>query len=270
MCRTRTAIPWSCAGIRRRPDSPATPQRTPAGTSECADCGSVRQRDHPVVQVETLEDVPRPDVNLTVRQKTCRRHRACLHRPAATDAEPPPAARHLPPFWERVRQRRQEVSAWAAPGLSLTAITRRPQRNRTTVRRHRNKDRESLLASAPEGDPALLDPFTDVVQDRFRTGCPKSRRPTARCSRSAAQAATTPSGATWPASARAATPGPGTITSWSMLLRERPGPSGTASPRTCAGDMPDDHDRLRPRKSVHGHGPPPSGPPTACGCKKPG
>jgi transposase len=72
----------------------------------------------------------------TAVEKTCRRHRACLRRHATTEAGPPSAA-PATPLLDRVRQRHADVNELAATGLSLSAIGRRLQLDRKTVRRYR-------------------------------------------------------------------------------------------------------------------------------------
>jgi transposase len=62
----------------------------------------------------------------------------------------------------------------AATGLSLSAIGRRLQLDRKTVRRYRHNNLEDLLASAGDRGAGVLDPFTDYVQDRFQAGCTNS------------------------------------------------------------------------------------------------
>ena len=112
----------------------------------------------------------------TAVEKTCRRHRGCLRRPATPDAGPPPTA-PAAPLLDRVRQRHRGVNGvneLAATGLSLSAIGRRLQLDRKTVRRYRHNNLEDLLASAGERGAGVLDPFTDYVQDRFQAGCTSS------------------------------------------------------------------------------------------------
>ncbi|WP_241267148.1 hypothetical protein [Streptomyces scabichelini] len=67
-----------------------------------------------------------------------------------------------------MRQRHRDVNELVATGLSLSAIGRRLQLDRKTVRRYRHNNLEDLLASAGDRGAGVLDPFTDYVQDRFQ------------------------------------------------------------------------------------------------------
>lgn len=109
----------------------------------------------------------------TAVEKTCRRHRDCLRRPAGPEASPPPATPESP-LLDRIRQRHAEVNELAATGMSLNAIGRRLQLDRKTVRRYRNKDLAGLLASAQDRGHGVLDPFIELVQHRFHAGCTSS------------------------------------------------------------------------------------------------
>lgn len=106
----------------------------------------------------------------TAVEKTCRRHRECLRRPVGAETIPPLATRETP-LLERVRRRHAEVNELAATGLSLSAIGRRLQQDRKTVRRYRNKDLAGLLASAQDRRHGVLAPFIEHVQHRFQAGC---------------------------------------------------------------------------------------------------
>ncbi|WP_189969478.1 ISL3 family transposase [Streptomyces avidinii] len=106
----------------------------------------------------------------TAVEKTCRRHRDCLRRPAGPEASPPPDT----PLLNRIRQRHAEVNELAATGMSLNAIGRHLQLDRKTVRRYRNKDLPGLIASAQDRGHGVLDPFIEHVQHRFHAGCTSS------------------------------------------------------------------------------------------------
>lgn len=108
----------------------------------------------------------------TAVEKTCRRHRDCLRRPAGPEASP--LATPETPLLARIRQRHAEVNELAATGLSLNAIGRRLQLDRKTVRRYWNKDLAGLLASAQDRGHGVLDPFMEHVQHRFHAGCTSS------------------------------------------------------------------------------------------------
>lgn len=109
----------------------------------------------------------------TAVEKTCRRHRDCLRRPAGPEASPPLATPDTP-ILARIRQRHAEVNELAATGLPLNAIGRRLRLDRKTVRRYRNKDLADLLASALDRGQGVLDPFMEYVQHRFHAGCTSS------------------------------------------------------------------------------------------------
>ncbi len=106
-------------------------------------------------------------------EKTCRRHHECLRRPAGLGSNPPSATPETP-LLDRIRRRHGEVNELAATGMSLSAIGRRLQLDRKTVRRYRNKDLAGLLASAQDRGHGVLDPFIEHVQHRFQAGCTSS------------------------------------------------------------------------------------------------
>ncbi|MHC5262668.1 ISL3 family transposase [Streptomyces sp. UC4497] len=170
----------------------------------------------------------------TAVEKTCRRHRACLRRPATTDAGPLPTA-PATPFLDRVRQRHRDVNELAATGLSLSAIGRRLRLDRKTVRRYLHSDLEDLLASARDRGAGLLDPFTDYVQHRFQAGCTNSMQLYRELVGLGyvggyhvvnRYVITIRKGTAVPA--QAATPSPRIITSWFMCPQETLRPSETA------------------------------------------
>jgi transposase len=162
----------------------------------------------------------------TAVEKTCRQHRACLRRPTVTDAGPSLAV-PATPLLDRVRQRHRDVTELAATGLSLTAIGRRLQLDRKTVRRYWDNDLEDLLASARDRGAGALDPFTDYVQHRFQAGCTSSMQLYRELLALGYAGGyhvvnryviTIRSGLAIPA--HSATPSPRTITSWIMRPRE--------------------------------------------------
>ncbi|MFF5490798.1 transposase [Streptomyces virginiae] len=75
----------------------------------------------------------------TAVEKTCRRHRDCLRRPAGPEVSPPLATPNTP-LLDRIRRRHAEVNEHAATGMSLNAIGRRLHLDRKKARRYRNKD----------------------------------------------------------------------------------------------------------------------------------
>lgn len=73
-----------------------------------------------------------------------------------------------------MRQRHRDVNELAATGLSLSAIGRRLQLDRKTVRRYRHSGLDDVLASARDRGAGVLDPSADYVQHRFGAGCTSS------------------------------------------------------------------------------------------------
>lgn len=123
----------------------------------------------------------------------------------------------------------------AATGLSLSAIGRRLQLDRKTVRRYRQSDLQDLLASARDRGAGVLDRFADYVQHRFQAGCTNSMQlyreliglgyaggyhVVNRCVLAIRKGTPVP--------AQAVTPSPRTITSWIMRPQETLRPSETA------------------------------------------
>jgi transposase len=181
----------------------------------------------------------------TAVEKTCRRHRGCLRRPATTDAEPPPAA-PATPLLDRVRQRHRDVNELATMGLSLSAIGRRLQLDRKTVRRYRHNNLEDLLASARDRGAGVLAPSTDYVQDRFQAGCTSSMqlyRELLALGYAGGYhvvnryVTTIRKGTAIPA--QAVTPSPRIITSWIMRPQETLHPSDTAQLETARNACPE-------------------------------
>lgn len=102
-------------------------------------------------------------------EHACRRHRTCLRPPAVAETGPHPVVPEIA-LLDRVRQRYGDVNDLAATGLSLSAIGRRLQLDCKTVRRYRESNLDSILASARDRGQGVLDPFLDYVQHRFKAG----------------------------------------------------------------------------------------------------
>ncbi|MET8537469.1 ISL3 family transposase [Streptomyces sp. NPDC005065] len=111
-------------------------------------------------------------------EKTCHQHRACLRKHADEKTGSTPAA---PPLMElplhelprtqiieRTRHRHADVQRLVAAGWTISAIARRLNLDRKTVRRFRDTDLVQLLASANERRPAgVLEPFKPYLDTRF-------------------------------------------------------------------------------------------------------
>jgi transposase len=181
----------------------------------------------------------------TAVEKTCRRHRECLRRPVGAETIPPLATRETP-LLERVRRRHAEVNELASTGLSLSAIGRRLQLDRKTVRRYRNKDLAGLLASAQDRGHGVPDPFIEHVQHRFQAGCTSSMQLyrevfalgyTGGYHVVNRYVAAMRKGVAIPV--RAVTPSPRDITSWIMRSEETLGPLDAAQLETVRNACPE-------------------------------
>ncbi|MFD9573468.1 ISL3 family transposase [Streptomyces sp. NPDC059982] len=111
-------------------------------------------------------------------EKTCHQHRACLRKRADEETAGIPAApplmqlplHELPrtPILERTRHRHADVHKLVAAGWTTSAIARRLNLDRKTVRRFRDTDLDQLLASAHERRPVgVLEPFKPYLNTRF-------------------------------------------------------------------------------------------------------
>ncbi|MET7636953.1 ISL3 family transposase [Streptomyces sp. NPDC005078] len=111
-------------------------------------------------------------------ERTCHQHRACLRKRADEQAgslpEAPPLMElpmHKLPrtqIIERTRHRHGDIQRLVAAGWTISAIARRLNLDRKTVRRFRDTDLDQLLASAHERRPAgVLEPFKPYLNTRF-------------------------------------------------------------------------------------------------------
>ncbi|MFD0372860.1 ISL3 family transposase [Streptomyces sp. NPDC059071] len=111
-------------------------------------------------------------------EKTCHQHRACLRKRADEEtgnisAAPPLMdlpLHELPrtQIIERTRHRHADIHRLVAAGWTISAIARRLNLDRKTVRRFRDTDLDQLLASAYERRPAgVLEPFKPYLNTRF-------------------------------------------------------------------------------------------------------
>ncbi|WP_308378003.1 ISL3 family transposase [Streptomyces sp. ISL-98] len=111
-------------------------------------------------------------------EKTRHQHRACLRKRADEETGRIPQApslmqlplHELPrtPIIERTRRRYADVQELVAAGWTVSAIARRLNLDRKTVRRFRDTDLDQLLASANERHPAgVLEPFKPYLNTRF-------------------------------------------------------------------------------------------------------
>lgn len=117
-------------------------------------------------------------------QKTVAAHHHCLRAAAAApagpaDPEPSPAVpvpeAGIPPrpasrLAERTRARHAAVHEALARGLSRSAVSRELNLDIQTVRRFANADRAEELLGKAEHRPTRLDPWIDVVNQRWNEG----------------------------------------------------------------------------------------------------
>ncbi|MFD7757231.1 ISL3 family transposase [Streptomyces sp. NPDC059757] len=110
-------------------------------------------------------------------EKTCHQHRDCLRKSIEHEspAPPEPPPMDLPPpslpptqIIERTRHRHEDVRRLVDAGWTISAIGRRLNLDRKTVRRFRDTDLDVMLASARERRPAsVLEPFKPYLNARF-------------------------------------------------------------------------------------------------------
>ncbi|MFE0631243.1 ISL3 family transposase [Streptomyces sp. NPDC058864] len=111
-------------------------------------------------------------------EKTCHQHRDCLRKRAEEETvtevpEPPPML--LPPaelprtqIIERTRHRYEDINRLLEKRWTISAIARRLNLDRKTVRRFRNTNLDELLASARERRPnGVLEPFKAYLNAQF-------------------------------------------------------------------------------------------------------
>ncbi|WP_351234421.1 ISL3 family transposase [Streptomyces sp. NPDC002133] len=111
-------------------------------------------------------------------EKTCHQHGDCLRKRAEEETvtevpEPPPML--LPPaelprtqIIERTRHRYKDIHRLLEKRWTISAIARRLNLDRKTVRRFRDTDLDELLASARERQPnGVLEPFKAYLNVRF-------------------------------------------------------------------------------------------------------
>ncbi|WP_067357823.1 ISL3 family transposase [Streptomyces noursei] len=111
-------------------------------------------------------------------EKTCHQHRDCLRKHAeqetvtnAPESPPmpmPPAELPGTQIIERTRHRYEDIHRLVEQGWSISAIARRLNLDRKTVRRFRDTDLDQLLASARDRRPnGVLEPFKAYLNARF-------------------------------------------------------------------------------------------------------
>lgn len=111
-------------------------------------------------------------------EKTCHQHRNCLRKHAGQETEPTvpePVPMELPvpelprtQIIERTRHRFEDVHRLVEKGWTISAIGRRLNLDRKTVRRFRDTDLDELLASASDRRPnGVLEPFKAYLNARF-------------------------------------------------------------------------------------------------------
>jgi transposase len=111
-------------------------------------------------------------------EKTCHQRRNCLRKHAEQEPEPTvlePVLTELPvpelprsQIIERTRHRYEDVHRLVGKGWTISAIARRLNLDRKTVRRFRDTDLDELLASARDRRPnGVLEPFKAYLNARF-------------------------------------------------------------------------------------------------------
>ncbi|MFK0160749.1 ISL3 family transposase, partial [Streptomyces sp. NPDC090493] len=111
-------------------------------------------------------------------EKTCHQHRDCLRKRAeeetvteAPEAAPmllPPAELPRTQIIERTRHRYEDIHRLLEKRWTISAIARRLNLDRKTVRRFRDTDLDQLLVSARERRPnGVLEPFKAYLNARF-------------------------------------------------------------------------------------------------------
>ncbi|MGW1553043.1 ISL3 family transposase [Streptomyces sp. NPDC002346] len=119
-------------------------------------------------------------------EKTCHQHRNCLRKHTEQEAEPSvpaPVPMELPvpelprtQIIERTRHRFEDDHRLVEKGWTISAIGRRLNLDRKTVRRFRDTDLDELLATARDRRPnGVLEPFKAYLNTRFtETQCQAS------------------------------------------------------------------------------------------------
>ncbi|MEW1599381.1 ISL3 family transposase [Streptomyces sp. NPDC093808] len=114
----------------------------------------------------------------TAVEKTCHQHRDCLRKraedetatevPEVTPMLLPPAELPRTQIIERTRHRYEDIHRLLEKRRTISAIARRLNLDRKTVRRFRDTDLDQLLASARERRPnGVLEPFKAYLNARF-------------------------------------------------------------------------------------------------------
>jgi hypothetical protein len=147
-------------------------------------------------------------------ETTCHQHRACLRKHAEEEVVtmvPEPVLLELPPpelprtqMIERARHRYEDIHRLVDKGWTISAIARRLDLDRKTVRRFRDTALDELLASAHEQRPnGALEPFKPYLNARFTESLDQvdGRRlflELANAATAATAAASRSSASTWP------------------------------------------------------------------------
>ncbi|WP_408997278.1 ISL3 family transposase [Streptomyces europaeiscabiei] len=111
-------------------------------------------------------------------EKTCHQHRNCLRKHAEQETEPTvpePVPMELPvpelprtQIIERTRHRHEDIHRLVEEGWTISAIARRLNLDRKTVRRFRDTDLDQLLVSARDHRPnGVLEPFKAYLNTRI-------------------------------------------------------------------------------------------------------
>lgn len=101
-------------------------------------------------------------------EKTCHQHRNCLRKHAEQATEPTVPELSRTQIIERTRHRYEDIHRLVEKGWTISAIGRRLNLDRKTVRRFRDTDLDELLASARDRRPnGVLEPFKAYLNARF-------------------------------------------------------------------------------------------------------
>ncbi|WP_285544166.1 ISL3 family transposase [Streptomyces lavendulae] len=122
-----------------------------------------------------------------VVEKTCHQHRACLRKHAQERAQPDapvpdtwvpdqPATLPKTAIVERTLHRHADILDLVDKGWTISAIARRLDMDRKTVRHFRDTDLAVLIESARHRRTGLLTPFHSYLQARFLNGCTDASR----------------------------------------------------------------------------------------------
>ncbi|WP_258308847.1 ISL3 family transposase [Streptomyces sp. NWU339] len=153
----------------------------PGAQVVCRDCATAYTRAIREAAPEAIEVADRWHLLQSLSaavEETCHQHRDCLRKHAeeetvteGAEVAPmllPPAELPRTQIIERTRHRYEDIHRLLEKRWTISAIARRLDLDRETVRRFRGTDLDQLLASARERRPGgVLEPFTAYLNTRF-------------------------------------------------------------------------------------------------------